>query len=298
MARDLALLVNPVAGRGAGPRLRAQLCDRLRAGGFSVRELVGRDAQESADLAAQAVAGGVGSLVVVGGDGMVHLAAQAAASADVTVGIVPTGTGNDLARALRIPAKDPLAAADVVLASRTRRVDLGQAAGRYFATVLASGFDSAVAERASQMRRPAGQLRYSLATLAELRAFEPIRYRLELDGVPHELDAMLVAVGNSASYGGGLRMCEGAVIDDGRLDVAVIEPVSKMELVKVYPRLFSGTHVRHPRYQRHRVTTVSLAAADTIAYADGERLGALPLTVSVAPGALRVYAPSAVPESS
>ena len=293
MARDLALLVNPVAGRGLGRQLRALLSDRLRAGGFCVRELEGRDAAESARLAAGAVAEGVGSLVVVGGDGMVHLAIRAAAFADVTVGIVPTGTGNDLARALRIPAKDPLAAADLVLASHTRRVDLGRAAGRYFATVLAAGFDSAVAERANRMRRPAGQLRYTLATLAELRAFQPIHYHLGLDGARHELDAMLVAVGNSSSYGGGLRMCEGAVVDDGWLDVVIIKPVSKRELVKVYPRLFAGTHVRHPQYERHRVRTVSLAGADVVAYADGERLGLLPMTVSVASGALRVYAPPA-----
>ena len=133
-------------------------------------------------------------------------------------------------------------------------------------------------------------MRYNLATLAELRVFRPLRYTLELDGVTRDLEAMLVAVGNMASYGGGLRMCEGAEPDDGLLDVVVIKPVSKPELVKVFPRLFKGTHVTHPQYERHRVSSVSIAAPGVVAYADGERVGPLPMTVRVLPGALRVYA--------
>ena len=292
MARELALLVNPAAGRGAGGRLRPVLASRLRASGFVVRELVGRDADESGALAAAAVEDGADSLVVVGGDGMVHLGVQVAAGADLTLGVVPTGTGNDLARALGIPTKDPLRAADLIVASHTRLIDLARTGERHYATVLAAGFDSAVADRAYRMRRPKGQLRYTVATLAELRVFEPIRFTVELDGERSQLDAMLVAVGNSPSYGGGLRICEGAELDDGRLDVVVIKPISKPELVRVYPRLFSGTHVGHPSYERHQATTVSLAAVGVVGYADGERMGNLPLTVMAAPAALRVYAPA------
>jgi diacylglycerol kinase (ATP) len=96
-------------------------------------------------------------------------------------------------------------------------------------------------------------------------------------------------VGNGPSYGGGLRICEGALLDDGRLDVVVIKPVGKVELVRVFPRLFNGTHVTHPQYEHHRATRVSVAAPGIAAYADGERLGQLPLTVEVAPRALRVF---------
>jgi diacylglycerol kinase (ATP) len=132
-------------------------------------------------------------------------------------------------------------------------------------------------------------MRYNLAVVAQLRAFEPTRFTLELDGTRHDLDATLVAVGNGPSYGGGLRICEGAVLDDGHLDVVVIKPVSKLELVRVFPRLFNGTHITHPQYEHHRVTRVSVAAPGIAAYADGERFGQLPLTVEVAPRALRVF---------
>ena len=108
-------------------------------------------------------------------------------------------------------------------------------------------------------------MRYNLATLAELRVFKPLPYTLELDGERRQLEAMLVAVGNGPSYGGGLRMCEGALLDDGMLDVVIIKPMSKLELLRVYPRLFKGTHVTHPAYEHHRVRPVSVAAPGIVA---------------------------------
>jgi diacylglycerol kinase (ATP) len=102
---------------------------------------------------------------------------------------------------------------------------------------------------------------------------------------------MLVSVGNAPSYGGGLRICEGAEIDDGLLDVAIVKPVRKAELIRMYPRLFNGSHVNHRQFERHRVRSVSIAAPDIVAYGDGERLGPLPLTITALPGALRVFAP-------
>ena len=103
-------------------------------------------------------------------------------------------------------------------------------------------------------------MRYNLATLAELRIFKPLPYILELDGPQVELDAMLVAVGNGPSFGGGLRITEGALLDDGLLDVVIIKPMSKPDLVRTYPKLFKGTHVTHPQYEHHRVRAVTVAA--------------------------------------
>jgi diacylglycerol kinase (ATP) len=291
VARQIALLTNPSAGKGAGSRTAAIALPRLREAGFHVRELQGDDGPEAVALARQAVEDGVESLVVVGGDGMVHMAVQALAGTEVNLGIIPAGTGNDVARYLDIPRKNPEAAADVVVGSHVRTIDLAKAGPSYFVTVLAAGFDSKVNERANHMRWPKGQMRYNLATLAELRVFEPLPYTLEMDGETRRLDAMLVAVGNGPSFGGGLRITHGAEIDDGMLDVVIIKPMSKVELVKTYPKLYSGRHVTHPQYEHHRVRAVTVAAPGVVAYADGERLGALPLTVEVAPRALRVLAP-------
>jgi diacylglycerol kinase (ATP) len=291
VARTIALLTNPTSGKGRGRRTAAIALPRLTEAGFDVREMVGRDGDEALDLARKAVADEVESLVVVGGDGMVHLAAQALAGTGVNLGIIPSGTGNDVARYVGIPRTDPQLAADVVVGSRVRTIDLGRAGGTYFVTVLASGFDSKVNERANAMAWPRGQMRYNLATLAELRVFEPLPYLLELDGEQRSLDAMLVAVGNGESFGGGLRITHGACLDDGLLDVVIIKPMSKAKLVRTYPRLFSGRHVGIPEYEHHRVRSVTVAAPGISAYADGERIGALPLTVEAVPQALRVLVP-------
>ncbi|HET6625313.1 MAG TPA: diacylglycerol kinase [Nocardioidaceae bacterium] len=291
MARRIALLTNPSAGKGRGTRTAAIALPRLREAGFDVRRLVGRNGDEALDLARAAVADGVESLVVCGGDGMVHLAVQALAGTQTSLGIIPAGTGNDVARYLGISRTDPQRAADVVVGSHVRTIDLGRAGATYFVTVLATGFDSLVTERANRLTWPRGQLRYNLATLAELRVFEPLSYVLELDGVTRRLEAMLVAVGNGPSFGGGLRITHGAEIDDGMLDVVIIKPMSKLELVRTFPKLYTGKHVTHPQYEHHRVRSVTVAAPGIVAYADGERLGSLPLTVDVAPNALRVLAP-------
>lgn len=289
-SREIALLTNPTSGKGKGARARDAVLPRLRAAGFVVRNLEGRDADEALDLARQCVSDGVDALVVCGGDGMVHLGAQAVATTGIPLGIVPAGTGNDVARYFDIPRKGPLAAADRVIDFRPRTVDLARSGTKYFVTVLAAGFDAIVNERANKMTWPRGQMRYNLATLAELRVFKPLPYTIELDGVSRNLDAMLVAVGNGPSFGGGLRITEGAVLDDGLLDVVIIKPMSKPGLIRTYPKLFNGTHVTHPQYEHHLARTVTVAAPGIVSYADGERFGALPLTIECAPGALSVLA--------
>jgi diacylglycerol kinase (ATP) len=287
----LALLTNPTSGKGKGRKAAAVALPRLREAGYDVRDLAGESAEEALDLARQCVADGIETLVVCGGDGMVHLGVQAVAGTPTRLGIIPAGTGNDVARYLDIPRTDPQRAADVVIASRERTIDLAKVGPTYFVTVMAAGFDAIVNERANQMTWPKGQMRYNLATLAELRTLQPIPYVLVLDGEEIRLEATLVAVGNGPSFGGGLRICEGAELSDGLLDVVVIKPLGKLELLRTYPKLFKGTHVHHPQYQHHRVREVTVAAPGIVAYADGERIGPLPLTVGVAPGALRVLAP-------
>ena len=290
MTREIALLTNPAAGKGRAVRVRDIALPRLRAAGFVVRSIAGRDADEALDLARQCVDDGLEALVVCGGDGIAHLGAQAVAHTATRLGILPAGTGNDVARYLDIPLRDPGAATDRIIAGRTRTLDLARSGPTYFITVLAAGFDAIVNERANAMSWPRGQMRYNLATLAELRVLKPLSYTLELDGERRQLEANLVAVGNGPSFGGGLRITEGALLDDGMLDVVIIKPLSRVELLKTYPKLFKGTHTTHPQYEHHRVREVTIASPGIIAYADGERFGPLPLTVECVPGALTVLA--------
>ncbi len=291
MTRRIALLVNPTSGKGRGAGLLAPVGDRLRSAGVDVQVIVGRDADEAFDRVRAVVAGdpGVDGVVAVGGDGLVNLAVQVVAGTTVPLGIVPAGTGNDVARALGIPRDDPGAAADLVLAGATRSVDLGRADGRWFAGVLGSGFDSMVNERANRMSWPTGRARYNLAILAELRVFRPVPFVLELDGDRWETEAMLVAVGNGSSYGGGMRVCPDARLDDGLLDVTVLGPISKPEFLRVFPTVYKGTHVHHRAVTVRRARTVVLSSPGVTAYADGERVAALPVRCDAVPASLQVF---------
>jgi diacylglycerol kinase (ATP) len=154
--------------------------------------------------------------------------------------------------------------------------------------VLGAGFDAAVNDRANRMSWPRGRRRYDLAVMAELRSYRPLPFVLTLDGQARETEAMLVALGHAPSYGGGMKVCPGAVIDDGLLDVVVVGPMSRTTFLRLFPRVFKGRHVDHPAVQVHRAASVGLAAPRANAYADGEPLGALPVSSTVVPGALRV----------
>ena len=151
-----------------------------------------------------------------------------------------------------------------------------QGAAHWFAGVLGAGFDSVVNERANRWRWPRGRMRYNLAIARELPVFRPIPYVIEVDGVRHVAKAMLVAVGNGPSYGGGMLVCPGASLDDGLFDILVLHEMSTIEFLRVFPTVFDGTHVGHPAVQMLRGRQVRLEASGIVSYADGERFLPLP----------------------
>jgi diacylglycerol kinase (ATP) len=299
VSRSVALLVNPTSGGGRGAAEGRAAADRLRALGIGVRLLEGAGPSDAMRLAKDAVRAGVDALVVAGGDGMVHLGVQYVAGTDVPLGFVPAGTGNDFATALGIPAHDPRAASDIVAQWVVRDVDAvltDSAAGqRWYAGVMSTGFDSAVNERANAMRWPRGRMRYNLGILAELGVFHALPFRLTIDGTVIEVEAMLAAVGNNTRYGGGMMIAPAALLDDGLLNVTVLRRLGKIEFLRVFPRVYKGTHVDHPAVEVHVGRQVRLEAPGAIAYADGERIGGLPITATCVPGALRVLAPPPPP---
>lgn len=303
----LALVVNPTSGRGRGRIYGDRARAVLEAANCDVQFIVGRDADEAAKNARDALDGDVDALVVAGGDGMVSLGLQVVAGTGVPLGVIPAGTGNDIARYLGIPLRDPEAAAKIVATGHTGAFDLGRISGpgtlapRWFGTVLACGLDSKVNERANKMRRPKGPSRYTLALLAELPAFRAIPFALEADGARTELKGMLVAVGNGPSYGGGIRICPQADVHDGRFQITLVNEVSKPTLLRIFPKAYSGRHIEHPRVSVRHAAAVELSstAEQTVSiWADGEWAGVLPARVETVPGALLAYVPAAAESSA
>lgn len=300
----IVVAINPSASFGKSRDVGPAVVATLRALGHSVTSLTEPDFEQLNESARRAIAKKPDALVVVGGDGMVSLGVNLLAHTRVPLGIIPSGTGNDMARGLGIPVGNTEAAIDALVgalarparaidAGRIRHLDseTGEETTTWFASVLSAGFDAIVNERANQLRRPRGKSRYLVALVIELARLRPIRYRLVLDGVETVTDAALIAVGNNQSIGGGMRVTPNAVVDDGLFDVLIVTPLSRIAFMRVFPRVFAGTHLSDPRVTVHRAKTVRIEAENVAAYADGERVSLLPVDVEIVPGALRVLMP-------
>jgi diacylglycerol kinase (ATP) len=288
---DVGVLVSPSAGRGRGAALAADVLDAFRQAGFSPAVLPATTGPNAEEQARTAVAAGTRALVAVGGDGTVHAALQAVAGTPTPLAMIPAGTGNDLVRALGVPT-DPAAAAraaaEDLAAGTARTLDAGRTGDRWWATVLCCGFDSAVSDRANRMRWPRGRRRYDVAVLAELARLRPRELTLVLDGVAQTLPVTMVVVGNTAWYGGGLKICPGADPADGLFDVTVVGATTRLELMRTKPLLMSGAHVDHPSVSVFRAARVELSGPFVTTYADGEPVAPLPAVAECVPGALTV----------
>jgi diacylglycerol kinase (ATP) len=288
---DVAVLVSPAAGRGKARAVASGVLDALRASGLAAAVLPATTAAEAERQAAEAVAAGTGAVVAVGGDGTAHAALQAVAGTTTPLAIVPAGTGNDLALALGVPS-DPVAAAraaaDDLIDGDVRTVDAGRTAGRWWATVLCCGFDSAVTDRANRLRWPRGRRRYDVAILAELARLRPREVTVAFDGEAETMPVTLIAVGNTCWYGGGMKVCPAADPADGLFDVTVVGPMTRRELIRSRPLLTAGTHVENPVVTVRRAQRVELASPGVSTYADGEPIAPLPAVAECVSGALHV----------
>jgi diacylglycerol kinase (ATP) len=297
VSRQIRLVVNPAAGKGRALELLPRVTGTLRDGGADLDVLLSRDFAEAQSMTRRAVQDGADVLAVMGGDGMTHLGVNAVAAAHLsghnrtTLGLIPAGTGNDFCRGIGLDPKNAVAAAVVIAAGHSRFIDLARVGETYVGTVLATGFDALVNRRAKQLTWPRGSTRYAVATMAELRVFSPLRYRLSLDGEVRELQAMLVAIGNTSSYGGGMRICPEADPYDSLLDVTIIHPVGRLKLLRLFPEIYSGRFVRDPCVEQLRAREVTVEGVGLVGFGDGEMIAAAPLTVCCVPRALPVFTP-------
>lgn len=304
----LGVVVNPVAGKGRGRGVGDAVLDGLRRRGHDVSDLTAHDLRTATAHARRAAVAGLDALVVVGGDGLVHLGAQVVAETDLPLGIVAGGTGNDVARALGLPRGDvaaSLAAVEAALRTGPRVIDAvrvgspAHAAHEWFLGALSCGVDAAVNARANALAWPRGSARYVRALLPELRAFRPYGYRVTTDDGVWESAGTVVVAANGPWIGGGVRVAPDARLDDGLLDVVVAGPLTRAGVVRVFPGMYAGRHLRHPQVHVVRTRRVLVEHAAHLggpppeAHADGECIGPLPLVAEVVPGAVRVLAPPA-----
>ena len=287
------LVVNPASGLGAGGRAAHGVAATLGAAVDRLDVHLATDAADTLAAARRAVDEAYDVLAVLGGDGTVHLALQPCAQSKTALAVIPAGTGNDLAACLGLPA-DPLSAAASVAtaldAGSIRELDLGRVqGGRWFATVLCAGFDSMVNERANRMRWPTGPRRYDLAIFTELARLRAYPLTVQTEDGRHDVEATMISVGNTASYGGGLKICRDAKLDDGMFDVTLVGPLTRRRLVRIFPKLRDGGHLGEPEVSTMRAREVRIGGDNGwVAYADGDAQGPLPMAMECVPAAIRV----------
>lgn len=290
MNDEWLVLANPGAGEGAAVSRASTALRLLRAENIRARLVVPTSAEELRACARQGVAEGCSVIVASGGDGTVHQVLQEVAQSDTALAVLPSGTGDDIARSLGIPRDTVLGVVRAWLAGE-QHVDAAFVAGcqTWFLGVLSTGFDSRVNEQANA--RPGGRERYLIAMLQQLRDLRPIEYDVDVDATSIHGPAHLVCVGNGRSYGAGMQVCPQADLQDGLLDLIWLDPIPRGRFLRFFPRVYTGTHVTRPEVMSMRGRHIVITAPGQVAYADGERLGALPVEITSMPRAVRVRAP-------
>ena len=276
------LLINPNSGNGRGEKVGRIVEEELAALDVEYIDISANSAMQCQEnlrsrlVSSQSFEG----LFLVGGDGTLNIAIQELVKTSLGVALIPAGTGNDFARTLNLNLKDPRQLISFYLSNKPALVDVGKVGERYFVEVLSTGFDSMVNERANTMHRIKGRAKYNLSILLVLSTFKPKNYEFSIDGLSFESKAMLIAVSNGISYGGGMKVTPDAKIDDGFFDILILTPVSRFDFLRVLPKVFSGKHITHPAVKILRGKLVEINS-DAVAYADGERIGSLPIKASV-----------------
>ncbi len=301
LAAAVCLIVNPAAGGGRARRVAPDVESALRGHGLAVRRVDTRDLEHARALAVEAAQAGE-TVAALSGDGMIGAIADVLrAVPGAVLGVLPGGRGNDLARVLGI-SNDPRSACETIAHGVPRAMDLGEVAaaragadGRSFVGIASAGFDSDANRIANDAPSWLGGLVYAYGALRALASWRPARFELELEPPGERLSftGYSIGAGNSKTYGGGMRAAPDALLDDGLLEVMVLESVSKYKfLTAVLPRVFKGTHVQLPFVHVFRAAEVEIAAdRPFVMYADGDPIGELPVRVRAVRGAVKVLVP-------
>ena len=286
----LILAINPVSGRGHARKRAIFAKEYFKDYGVLVALVEGSSLNDFREkLIYELDRGSISGVVAFGGDGFIHEIIQHVVPREIPLGVIPCGTGNDFARSLGIYRLALSQQLDLIVQSDSHAIDLGRVGSTWFAAILSSGFDTLVNERANLMKWPKGRMRYNIAMIEKIIALRTHSYRMRLDVKSVDVEATMVTVANGPRYGGGMKVCPDAALTDGLFDVMVLGKVSRIELLKVFPKVYSGRHVGHPAVTFYRCREIEIIGSGA-SFADGEPISSLPLTAQCVSSALKVWA--------
>ena len=291
---DLFVVFNPRSGKGRGSRLVGPVLEAL--GASTAHGLTTAPGDETR-LTTEALARGFRRIVAVGGDGTWSNVGNAIirSGIDAALGLVPAGTGCDLAKSIGVPAKDVAGCARIARDGHSRRIDAGRIEDRYFLNVAGFGFDIAVIEDSWTVKYLGGDLLYLFCALRQLHRFPGFPVSIATDGeAASRREMLMLVVANARVFGGGFKIAPGAALDDGRLDVVSFANMPLGRRLAIMSALLRGTHDAAPEVESRRAQRVALSFDAPPAYeTDGEwhRAATAELTIESVPGALRVLVP-------
>ncbi len=293
---QLTIIENPRAGRGRHIDVLADVRARLEARSIDAAYIISTSADHAEVVAIEAAQSGR-TIIACGGDGHVGRLAGVAARQAVPFGIIPTGAGNDFAAEFDLSVSRLDTVVDTLIGGRIRSVDMGNVGQYLFCGVAGCGFSSEANKWANDQRWLSGTALYVASVLNTLVTYRPRPIRLTVDGETIETAAWLVAIANGRALGGGMRIAPDAVIDDGLLDVVIVGPVSRLEFLYTFPKVFKGTHVNHPQITLCRGACVDIEQPDQAPplsiFADGEHAGELPNRFEARAKCLQLLTPEA-----
>lgn len=294
--KPIGLVINPTANRGKGQQTGELLKQVLTERNLPFVDLSGATAAAARDRSSKAISNQeLSGVVAVGGDGTAQLGVNLAVPNQVPFGLVPAGSGNDQARELGIPLGDPAAAVQNIIdgMQSPRRVDVMRVKtdSRELWSIgsVSGGFDALCAKRANGLKWPKGPNSYVAAMLLELPKFKPIAYQLEIDGKTREIRAMLCGVANVKNFGGGMMISPNSEIADGKLELFILHEVSRPRLLKIFPSVYKGEHLKYPEVEIVSVMSVRIANSGYPVSCDGELIGNAPFSVQLSPSGLAVW---------
>jgi len=290
-----AFIINAAAGRGRTAKVWPVLEQKIRESGFDFKTFFTPGPGRGGEIAAAVQKNGFSRLIAVGGDGTLHEVINAADLSRATVGILPTGTGNDLCRSLGIPV-DPLKALEIILSGPVREIDLGSVNSVLFANVAGTGFDADVALQVNSsplLSRLPGTAAYLCAVFYRLLHFQKYPVRVQVDGVHFAGKILFAAVGNGQYYGGGMQVVPQAQIDDSTLHLCVAGDVSLGDTIRTLPKIFTGDHIKHPKVWCLSGREIEIISDWRIpVHADGEIVTRTPALFTILPRRLKIIAPN------
>jgi YegS/Rv2252/BmrU family lipid kinase len=297
----VTVIINPISGTGGRvevARARAEQAAALVAArGLDAQVILTKSGGHARELAQTAVARRSTRVLAWGGDGTVNEVASALVFSDARLGIIPSGSGNGLARELRVPL-DPSRAFAAALDGRECIIDGGEFDGRWFFNVAGVGIDAHVAHQFAALgHQRRGLRRYLEIAAREFFGYTSRSYTVTADGVTLQISALIVAIANSRQYGNGALIAPSASLDDGQLDVVVVGARSPLAALLQVPRLFTGRIARAPGVTTLKATEIRITAEEAMPYhLDGEPFsGSRAISARVRPGALRVAVPLDAP---